>query len=51
MLRPYLEEILSTISKESSAYALSQGILKKVQDIQPISKDYLTEKSLYKEFI
>ncbi len=51
MLRPYLESILSAVPKESNEYELAQNILQKTQDVQPISKEYLTEKSLYKEFI
>lgn len=51
MLRPYLESILATVPNKDREYELAQNILQKVQHIQPISKEYLTEKSLYKEFI
>lgn len=51
MLRPYLERILCTEPKDASAQQIFQTILQKIQDVQPLSKHDLTEKSLYKEFI
>ncbi len=51
MLRPYLERILCTAPKEEATLRIFQSILQKTQDVQPLSPKYLTEKSLYKEFI
>lgn len=51
MLRPYLERILGPASREGDAPPIFQSILQKTQAVQPLSKEYLTEKSLYKEFI
>lgn len=51
MLRPYLEQILQRIPPSNAHFEEAQTILKKISQVQPISAEYRTEKSLYKEFI
>ncbi len=51
MLRPYLEDILKTVSFRDPSFSEAQNILRKIQAVQPIPSEYMTEKSLYKEFI
>lgn len=51
MLRPYLEDILKTVSFRDPSFSDVQNILMKIQAVQPIPSEYMTEKSLYKEFI
>lgn len=51
VLKPYLEEILSAVS-DGSPYAESCArIMAHFSGIETISSEYLSEKSLYKEFI
>ena len=51
MLKPYLDPLLKEIAKDSPYYAEAQRMLEKISSIAPISSDFLTTKSLYKEFI
>lgn len=51
LLKPYLEQILQTIPVDNAYFERAQGILKKISAVQPVRAEYMTEKSLYKEFI
>lgn len=51
MLKPYLEPMLLEISQDDASYPAAQKILEKIRGIAPISSRYMTENSLYKEFI
>lgn len=51
MLKPYLEQLLQGIPSSSAHFEEARRILNKISGVQPISADYRTEKSLYKEFI
>lgn len=51
MLKPYLERILSKISKESNFYKEAQEILRQLLNVQSVPSAYMTPNSLYKEFI
>lgn len=51
MLKPYLVPLLQAIPSENAFYGTAQGILKKLAYVQPIPSAYMTEQSLYKEFI
>ena len=51
LLKPYLEKILPTIPDDSEYYNASIDILNKIKFIEPLSKDYLSEDSIYREFI
>ena len=51
MLRPYLEDILGKLPAESKYYPRCVEILQKIKNIQAIPKDYISENSLYNEFI
>ena len=51
MLKPYLQQILSEVSATEHGYDTSQVILKKLASVEPIASEWMTENSLYKEFI
>ncbi len=51
MLKPYLEELLGSMAPTSPFAAEAGRILEKLRNVEPLSSAYLTEKSLYKEFI
>ncbi len=51
MLKPYLLPLLEEIPKENAFYFSAQRMMQKMQAVQPICADYMTENSLYKEFI
>ena len=51
MLKPYLQTIFARIPKENAFWSDAEKILKKIDAIEEISSDYITENSLYKEFI
>lgn len=51
MLKPYLEQMLPTVPKENAHYKAAQTLLKKLENIALVPSDYMTENSLYKEFI
>lgn len=51
ILKPYLEEILSPVSKDESCYQTAQTILSELCRVQSLQGTLIPEKSLYKEFI
>ena len=51
MLKPYLDDILPLVPKNSEHYHRAQDILESISDFSPISKDFLSDDSLYHEFI
>ncbi len=51
MLRPYLESILESFDPENKYARQIKDILQKVQGIEALPKSYITENSLYNEFI
>ncbi len=51
MLKPHLVPLLRGIKSDDPFYAQAQAILQKFDAVQEISSDYMTEQSLYKEFI
>ncbi len=51
MLKPYLEQILPTVPKDSPSAEKAKTILDRLKWVQPIPSDWLPAKSLYKEFI
>ncbi len=51
MLKPYLTPLLEGIKAADPFYGEAQHILQKLSGVQPVSADYLTAQSLYKEFI
>jgi len=51
ILKPYLEELLPTVPTASPFYGEAQNLLARLQAILPIPSSYMTENSLYKEFI
>ncbi len=51
MLKPHLVPLLEGIRSDDPFYAQARTILKKFDAVQEISSDYMTEQSLYKEFI
>ena len=51
MLKPYLEEILPLVPENSEYYDRAQDMLEKIADFTPIDKKYLSEDSLYHEFV
>lgn len=51
MLKPYLESMLPTVAREDEHWETAQKLLKKMEHIAPVSSNYISENSLYKEFI
>ncbi len=51
ILKPYLEKILPHVECESEYYELIEGMLSAVSGIESISRDTLSETSLYNEFV
>ena len=51
MLKPYLEKILAEVPETDEFYGVSREILQSVEGISTVPADYMTEHSLYKEFI
>ncbi len=51
VLKPYLERILSQLSKESIYWDTAEKILKQMEEIDPISSELISEQSLYREFV
>ena len=51
ILKPHLENILEEMPEESEFIGQARRILEKIKDIEPVSKEYLEENSLYYEFI
>lgn len=51
ILRPYLEEILQKVPEDNEFIGETRRIIEKIKGIEPISREYLAENSLYNEFI
>ena len=51
ILRPYLEEILEKVPEDNEFIVQTRRIIEKIKGIEPISREYLAENSLYNEFI
>lgn len=51
MLKPHLLQLLSTIPSENPFFGQAQTMLKKLSAVVEIPSEYLTENSIYKEFI
>lgn len=51
MLKPYLENIFSEMPHENVFWKDAENILNKIRSIAPVSGDYISKNSLYKEFI
>lgn len=51
MLKPYLAEVLSRVTKSDNCYDSARRILQRLIEIEPIPSEFITEHSLYKEFI
>lgn len=51
MLKPYLVEILPLVPAESRFAPQAKEMLSKLNEIQEIPSEYMTQNSLYKEFI
>jgi len=51
MLKPYLIPLLESLPKTSEAYNEAQRMLAKIISVQSVKDIYMTENSLYKEFI
>ena len=51
MLRPYLEDILPRVPRDNRFYGEAEKILRQIEGVQPISAEYISSNSLYKEFI
>ena len=51
MLKPYLEKILAEVPEGDRSYGIARELLQSVEGIPTVPADYMTEHSLYKEFI
>ncbi len=51
LLKPYLEKILPTVSKDSVYSKKAVSILDKIKQVESLPKEYLSEDSIYREFI
>lgn len=51
ILKPYLEDVLKKMPEDNEFIGRARRIIEKIKDIEPVSKDYLAEDSLYNEFI
>lgn len=51
ILKPYLEKILGGTDRSSEHYTVCREILETVSDIESISRDVLSNNSLYNEFV
>ena len=51
ILKPYLTELLEGVPKDAPFAKACEDILKALSGVEDISDQYLSEKSLYKEFI
>lgn len=51
MLKPYLDELLPTVPRDHEDWAIADELSRKLCGIEPVPADYMTENSLYKEFI
>ncbi len=51
ILKPYLEDILQKMPEDNEFINEACRIIEKIKDIEPVSREYLAENSLYNEFI
>ncbi|MBO5939471.1 MAG: hypothetical protein J6Q82_08280 [Clostridia bacterium] len=51
VLKPYLDRILPTVSKEGPYWNTAETILRQMKDVCPIPSSMISEGSLYQEFI
>ncbi len=51
MLKPHLEKIFSQMPRENEYWKSAQEILERIRSLQDVSDSFITENSLYKEFI
>lgn len=51
LMKPYLKDALSKIPRSSQYFDDAESLLKKFENIQEISYDYIPENSLYTEFL
>lgn len=51
ILKPYIEDVLEKMSPDSEFIGDARRIIEKIKDIEPVSKKFLSENSLYNEFI
>ncbi len=51
MLKPYLEQILGEMDANDKNAHKAGEILEKIKDVTPISKEWLSENSIYHEFL
>jgi uridine kinase len=51
MLKPYLAEVLSRVTKNDQFYDSACEILRSLSEVEPIPSEFMTKHSLYKEFI
>ena len=51
MLKPYLLPLLENYNPDALFFKEAKALLQKLKNVQPIPADYLTQNSLYKEFI
>lgn len=51
MLKVYLEPLLRDIREEDPCIDEARKLLEKIKDVSPVPRHYITENSLYKEFI
>ncbi|MBO5295124.1 MAG: hypothetical protein J6B71_07790 [Clostridia bacterium] len=51
MLKPYLEEILLQMEPSSPYFGQAEALLDKLRSVSAVPSEYMTENSLYKEFI
>ena len=51
ILKPYLEDVLKKMPEDNEFIEGARRIIEKIKDIEPVSREYLTEDSLYNEFI
>ena len=51
ILKPYLEDVLKKMPEDNEFIGKARRIIEKIKDIEPVSREYLSEDSLYNEFI
>ena len=51
ILKPYLEDVLKKMPDGNEFIDAARRIIEKIKDIEPVSREYLAENSLYNEFI
>ncbi len=51
MLKPYLKDILPKIPRDNEYFSAGVAILEKIEGIEELPKSYISENSLYNEFI